>query len=187
MKYIQSDKNKKRKKVYHKLYKVEKIITRKIVDGRRLYLIKWEGYSIKYCSWEPLCHLINILDMVENFENNYPKSIDLNKLYLFNREYEYYNSRKEKKQRKKRLNKDTQLVISKNDKIIINIEQNTEDIPNIEDKSIKTAKYNALKEETNEANRLDNSGEKECVNISRNLNNENNFYYKELIEPKMIW
>ena len=184
MKYIQSDKIKKRKKVYHKLYKVEKIITRKIVDGRRLYLIKWEGYSIKYCSWEPLCHLINILDMVENFENDYPKSIDLNKLYIFNREYEYYKSRKEKNQRKKRLNKDTQLEISEIDKIIINIEQYTEDIPNNEDKSTKN---NALMEEKNTTNGINNSGEKECMNISPNLNNENNSYYKELIEPKMIW
>jgi len=187
MKYIQSNKITKRKKVYHKLYKVEKIITRKIVDGRRLYLIKWEGYSIKYCSWEPLCHLINILDMVENFENDYPKSIDLNKLYVFNREYEYYKSRKEKNQRKKRLNKDNQLEISEIDKIIINIEQYTEDIPNIDDKSTKTAKHNDLMKEKNETNCLDNSGEKECVNISPNLNNENNSDYKELIEPKMIW
>jgi len=187
MKYIQSNKITKRKKVYHKLYKVEKIITRKIVDGRRLYLIKWEGYSIRYCSWEPLCHLINILDMVENFENDYPKSIDLNKLYVFNREYEYYKSRKEKNQRKKRLNKDNQLEISEIDKIIINIEQYTEDIPNIDDKSTKTAKHNDLMKEKNETNCLDNSGEKECVNISPNLNNENNSDYKELIEPKMIW
>lgn len=187
MKYIQSNKITKRKKVYHKLYKVEKIITRKIVDGRRLYLIKWEGYSIKYCSWEPLCHLINILDMVENFENDYPKSIDLNKLYVFNREYEYYKSRKEKNQRKKRLNRDNQLEISEIGKIIINIEQYTEDIPNIDDKSTKTAKHNDLMKEKNETNCLDNSGEKECVNISPNLNNENNSDYKELIEPKMIW
>ena len=187
MKFIQSDKIKKRKKVYHKLYKVEKIITRKIVDGRRLYLIKWEGYSIKYCSCYPLCHLKNILNIVENFENNYPKSIDLNKLYLFNREYEYYKSGKEKNQRKKRLNKDTQLAISEVDKIIINIEQFTEDIHNIEDKSTKIAKNNAVMEETNETNGIDNSGEKECANISPNLNNEDKSYYKELIEPKMIW
>ena len=125
--------------------------------------------------------------MVENFENNYPKSIDLNKLYLFNREYEYYKSRKEKNKRKKRLNKDTQLAINEVDKIIINIEQYTEDIPNIEDKSIKTTKYNALREETNETNGQNNTGEKESANISPNLNNEDKSYCKELIEPKMIW
>ena len=187
MKYIQYNKIKKSKKVYHKLYKVEKIITRKIVDGRRFYLIKWEGYSINYCSWEPLCHLINILDIVEKFENNYPKSIDLNKLYLFNREYEYYKSRKEKNKRKKRLNKETQLAITEVDKIIINIEQYTDDIPNIEDKDTKTAKNNALREEINETNGKNNSGEKESANISPNLNNENKSYNKELIEPKMIW
>ena len=94
---------------------------------------------------------------------------------------------KKKIKEKKRLNKDNQLEISEIDKIIINIEQYTEDIPNIEDKSTKTAKHNALMKEKNETNCLDDSGEKECVNISPNLNNENNSYYKELIEPKMIW
>jgi len=189
MKFIQTGKIKKRKKVYHKLYDVEKIITRKIVNGRRFYLIKWKGYSIKYCSWEPLYHLINILDMVENFENYYPKSIDLNKLYLFNREYEYYKSRKEKNQRKKRINKDnkdTNSTISDINKIIINIEQYSEDIPNIKDKSNSTIKY-SLMEEIDETNDIDNSIEKECVNISHKLNNDNNSYFKELIEPKMIW
>ena len=39
--------------------------------------------------------------MVKTFENNYPKSIDLNKLYLFNREYEYYKRRIKKNKRKK--------------------------------------------------------------------------------------
>jgi nitrate/TMAO reductase-like tetraheme cytochrome c subunit len=73
------------------------------------------------------------------------------------------------------------------DKIIINIEQYTEDISSIEDKSTKTSKYNALREETNETNGQNNTGEKESANISPNLNNENKSYYKELIEPKMIW
>ena len=93
----------------------------------------------------------------------------------------------EKNKRKKRLNKDTQLAINEVDKIIINIEQYTEDISSIEDKSTKTAKYNALREETNETNGKNNTGEKESANISPNLNNENKSYYKELIEPKMIW
>jgi hypothetical protein len=57
-------------------YDVEKIITRKYNGSKKYYLIKWEGYPLKDCTWEPASNLDNIPEMVEDFDNNFPKSID---------------------------------------------------------------------------------------------------------------
>ena len=54
MKYLNSKTNLKINKDY---YQVEKIITRKTVGKNRMYLIKWEGYPLKDCSWEPASHI----------------------------------------------------------------------------------------------------------------------------------
>jgi len=32
------------------------------------YKVKWQGYSIKECTWEPLEHLDGVLPMVSEFE-----------------------------------------------------------------------------------------------------------------------
>ena len=56
-------------------FDVERIITRKYKGDKKYYLIKWEGYPLKDCSWEPATNLENIKIMVENFDNNYPNSI----------------------------------------------------------------------------------------------------------------
>ena len=56
-------------------FDVERIITRKYKGDKKYYLIKWEGYPLKDCSWEPASNLENIKSMVENFDNNYPNSI----------------------------------------------------------------------------------------------------------------
>ena len=56
-------------------FDVERIITRKYKGDKKYYLIKWAGYPLKDCSWEPVSNLESIKFMVENFENNYPNSI----------------------------------------------------------------------------------------------------------------
>ena len=57
-------------------YEVEKIITRKYNGSKKYYLIKWEGYPLKDCTWEPASNLDNIPEMVEDFDNNFPNAID---------------------------------------------------------------------------------------------------------------
>jgi len=57
-------------------FNVERIITRKYKDDKKYYLVKWVGYPLKDCSWEPASNLENIKLMVENFDNNYPNSIN---------------------------------------------------------------------------------------------------------------
>ena len=50
------------------LYEVERILDRKKIKGKYKYLIKWKGYSMKECTWEPLSSLENIKDYVEQFD-----------------------------------------------------------------------------------------------------------------------
>ena len=52
-------------------YEVEKIITRRLVGKNKIYLIKWAGYPIKDCTWEPISHLDKINFLVEDFDNNF--------------------------------------------------------------------------------------------------------------------
>ena len=82
MKYLSTKRNLNINKDY---YEVEKIITRKTFGKNRMYLIKWLGYPLKDCSWEPISNLSSILDMVENFDQNFPHSVDKRQLkkYLY--------------------------------------------------------------------------------------------------------
>ena len=59
---------------------VDKIIARKLVGKKKLYLIKWKGYPFGDCSWEPISNLVNITNMVEDFDKNFPNSIDKRRL-----------------------------------------------------------------------------------------------------------
>lgn len=49
-------------------FQVEKICDCKTIRGKKLYLIKWVGYSSKDNTWEPLVNLSNVLYMVDEFE-----------------------------------------------------------------------------------------------------------------------
>ena len=64
-------------------YDVEKIITKKCKGNKRYYLIKWVGYPLTECSWEPASNLETISKMVEDFDNNYPNSIDKRQLKMY--------------------------------------------------------------------------------------------------------
>jgi hypothetical protein len=57
------------------MYKVEKIIDSKEENGKILYKIKWQGWSMKDCTWEPIENLDTIEDMIEEFNNR--KSQDI--------------------------------------------------------------------------------------------------------------
>ena len=54
-------------------YEVERISDRRIVGGKKQYLIKWKGYSDNESTWEPISHLKYILDQVKEFEEKYEK------------------------------------------------------------------------------------------------------------------
>jgi hypothetical protein len=57
------------------MYKVEKILESKEENGKIFYKIKWQGWSMKDCTWEPIENLDTIEEMVEEFNNR--KSQDI--------------------------------------------------------------------------------------------------------------
>lgn len=48
-------------------YPVEKILEDKIIEGRKHYLIKWEGYDYNSCTWEPIENL-NASSLMKEYE-----------------------------------------------------------------------------------------------------------------------
>ena len=113
-------------------YEVEKIIARKFVGKNKLYLIKWLGYPLKDCTWEPISHLDKINTLVDNFDKNYPYSIDKRRLRKFLRSKNKKHNHKSKK--KKETNENNHIIINLEESTIINKEEKKEG----EKESIKT-------------------------------------------------
>jgi hypothetical protein len=59
-----------KKTIYKDMYEVEKIIKKKVEDGKSYYLIKWVGYSESQNTWEPYDNLKNVREMVIDYEIN---------------------------------------------------------------------------------------------------------------------
>ena len=53
-------------------YNIEKILARRKQNGRLEYKIKWEGYPISECTWEPLKNLETAKELVEEFDRIHP-------------------------------------------------------------------------------------------------------------------
>lgn len=50
-------------------YIVEKILDRKKIAGIIKYKVKWEGYDVADCTWEPRENLENVIYLVEEFDD----------------------------------------------------------------------------------------------------------------------
>ena len=160
-------------------FNVEKIITRKIDGKNKYYLIKWVGYPLKDCSWEPVSHLQNISHMVEIFDNNFPSSIDKRglKRYLcvINRKESHIIRIKNpflkaKCFRKMKKNKERNIIISiDNSRININLEN--KEIKEEKKEEAKEIVKNDTETETNICNI--NDEDKQYLNLSENLNEVN--------------
>ena len=50
------------------IYTVDKILDRKKVGKKVMYYVKWDGYSEKEGTWEPIANLKNVKDMVKEFD-----------------------------------------------------------------------------------------------------------------------
>lgn len=55
-------------------YLVEKIIGKRIKNGKIQYKIKWEGYPLSQSTWEPVSNLQNILEMIDDYNRNQNKN-----------------------------------------------------------------------------------------------------------------
>ena len=53
-------------------YTIEKILDRKKVKDKYKYKIKWEGYPMDQCTWEPVENLQYSLRLVEEYNKNHP-------------------------------------------------------------------------------------------------------------------
>ena len=52
-------------------YIVEQILKKKrTADGKYKYYIKWQGFPPEDSTWEPEENLVNVRDMIEDFERN---------------------------------------------------------------------------------------------------------------------
>ena len=199
MKYLKGKKRIKNDINDKDCFEVEKIITRKVDGKNKFYLVKWVGYPLKDCSWEPFSHLQKISGMIETFEQNFPNSIDKKRL----RKYLYVSNLISKKGShiikiknpflKKRVFKNKQ--IRKNDNIIICIDNSNYFNKKDEEKKEEEEKKENYEENKETEISIDNISikeEKENLKIDENLNeinminsDENNL--PKLIKPIIVW
>ena len=60
-------------------YNIEKILGRRRQNGRIEYKIKWEGYPISQCTWEPMKNLETAKELVEEYDRTHPITLERNK------------------------------------------------------------------------------------------------------------
>ena len=53
-------------------YNIEKILDRKKIKERQFYKIKWEGYPMDQCTWEPIENLQNAIALIEEYNKAHP-------------------------------------------------------------------------------------------------------------------
>ena len=51
-------------------YEVETILDKKTIRKKPFYLVKWLGYPLHEATWEPLTHVDNAMDLVNEFDSN---------------------------------------------------------------------------------------------------------------------
>jgi len=52
-------------------FEVEKIINKRIVQGKEKFLVQWKGYTAEADTWESRENLENVRELVEEFEREY--------------------------------------------------------------------------------------------------------------------
>ncbi|RWS03700.1 histone-lysine N-methyltransferase SUV39H1-like isoform X1, partial [Dinothrombium tinctorium] len=66
-----------KKKVKYNVYEVEAIVDYNETDKK--YLVKWKDWDEEFNTWEPLSHLTDCLEMVQDFEARSKQDIDVRK------------------------------------------------------------------------------------------------------------
>lgn len=62
------NKNHRKKAVDDRIYDVEKILNKKVVDGKTYYLLKWQDYPESDSSWEVDTNVL-CSELIEDYEN----------------------------------------------------------------------------------------------------------------------
>jgi len=50
---------------------VEKILNKRIVQGKEKFLVRWKGYTVEEDTWESRENLGNVKELVKEFEREY--------------------------------------------------------------------------------------------------------------------
>merc|ERR1712088_736582 len=53
-------------------YEIEKILEKRVHKGKLQYFVKWKNFD--ETTWEPLSHLKDVRDMIDDFERKKPES-----------------------------------------------------------------------------------------------------------------
>ena len=61
-------------------YEVEKILNKKISNGKTFYRIKWKGYSNDQSTWEPEINLQHCKEIIKGFNENLTRIHKQNKI-----------------------------------------------------------------------------------------------------------
>ena len=49
-------------------YYVEEIMEKKVINKKIYYKVKWDGFPLDECTWEPLDALSNVHNLIDKFE-----------------------------------------------------------------------------------------------------------------------
>jgi len=52
-------------------FKVEKILNKRVVKGKKKFLVRWKGYMAEEDTWENRANLKNTKELVDEFERKY--------------------------------------------------------------------------------------------------------------------
>ena len=115
------------------IYTIEKILDRKKEKGKYKYKIKWEGYPMDQCTWEPIENLQYAIGLVEEFNKNHPIKNNKGK-----KESSKTFLNKKRKEEDKKMEETENLPKQENNNIQANNIEEKKPIINENDKSILT-------------------------------------------------
>ena len=177
MKYTKS---KKRLNFKNNFYDVENIITRRIIGKKVFYLIKWKGYPINDCSWEPISNLYNVIYLVNKFNENYPNSIEEELLKKYYNEFKKYKNQKLKKKKKNNNLKLDKIIIPITD---IDLDCSLHKEEKKEEKEFKIEANNICENNEN----INNENESNKINTDTFSHDSIVNNMEKLIWPIIIW
>lgn len=56
------------------IYEIEGIISKRNINGKVQYKVKWEGYPIEESTWEPIENLDNVKEFIDKYEESNKKN-----------------------------------------------------------------------------------------------------------------
>ena len=173
------------KEVY---FTIEKILDKMKIKDKIFYKIKWKGYPMEECTWEPLENLQYALSLVEQFDKEWtnkskkkskkskkllnnkrkkPKDENITKKQI-NKEFQQNDNITREFQQTDNINKENQQTDSIN-------KQNTH-IDNINDQNIQSDSINEQNIQNDNINSQNNIEEKNPhINTNININNMDSF------------